>query len=254
MDKMLVVVFDNEAKALEGLQVLRDLDGNGEIFVYEAQVVAREPSGAVRVIDNKGIVAFSVIAGGGMLGALVGLLGGPVGALVGAGTGALIGWIADLEETGVSDEFIKEVETALRPGKVALLAEISEDWVTPLDTRMEEIGGVVFRRAYTLVKTTEDDRDAAAHRTEMERLKVERTQARSDRLAKIDAKIDGLRVKLENAIERKRAKMQLRQQQREAKIQALQAKANRAEGEARRRQEARIAELRREYEEKAAVS
>jgi glutamate-1-semialdehyde aminotransferase len=118
---------------------------------------------------------------------------------------------------------------------------------------MEDIGGLVFRRTRSFVETTEEDRDAAAHRAELEQLKVERTQARSDRLAKIDAKTDSLRVKLENAIERKRVKTQLRQQQREARIQALQAKANQTQGANRRRQEARIADLRREYEDKAAV-
>ena len=46
---------------------------------------------------------------------------------------------------------------------------------------------------------------------------------------------------------------QLRQQQREARIQALQKKADRSEGEIRRRQEARIAELRRDYAESKAL-
>jgi len=86
----------------------------------------------------------------------------------------------------------------------------------------------------------------------MEQLKAERAQARADRLAKIDAKIDNLRVKLENAIERKCVKMQMRQKQREAKIQALRAKADQSEGEIRGRQEARIADLRRDYAEMAA--
>jgi hypothetical protein len=118
---------------------------------------------------------------------------------------------------------------------------------------MERIGGVVFRRARTLVKNLQADRDAAAHRVEMEQLKAERAQARGERLAKIDAKIDSLRARLETALERRGFKMQLRQQQREAKIRALQAKADKAEGEIRRRREARIAELRRDYEEKPAL-
>lgn len=158
-----------------------------------------------------------------------------------------------MEETGVTDEFVQDVSGALTPGKVAVIADIDEDCVTALDMRMEEIGGLVFRRTRDFVRTTQDDRDAAAHRAEMDQLKAERAQARSDRLAKIEAKIDNLRAKLENAIERKRVKMQLRQQEREAKIQVLQTKANQAHGEVRRRREARIAELRRDYAEKAAV-
>ena len=253
MEKMIVVVFDNEAKALEGMQILRELDSEGEISVYGAQIVRKETGGLVKVIDNADLSGFPLIAGGTTVGALIGLLGGPVGALVGAGAGALIGSIGDAEEAGVTDEFVHDISKAMTPGKVAVIADIAEEWVTPLDTRMEHIGGVVFRRTRDLVKTTQDDRDAAAHRADMEQLQAERAQARSDRLAKIEAKIDNLRVKLESAMERKRAKMQLHQQQRAAKIQALEAKANQSQGEIRKRQEARIAEVQRDYAEKAAA-
>ena len=253
MEKMIIVVFDSESKALQGSQVLKELDAEGEITVYEAQIVGRDPNGSVHLIDKADMAALPMIAGGAGVGAFVGLLGGPVGALVGAAAGAMIGSIGDAEEVGLSDEFVNEVSTALTPGKVAVVAGIFEEWVTPLDTRMETIGGEVFRRTRTLVKTTQDDRDAAAHRAEMEQLKAERAQARSDRLAKIDAKIDNLRLKLEAAIERKRVKMQLRHAQREAKIEVLQAKADQASEDIRRRHEARIAELRRDYAEKVRV-
>lgn len=252
MEKMIVVVFENELKALEGLQALRELDSEGEISVYDEQIVAKEASGAVRVIDKGDTSAIPVIAGSTVVGTLIGFLGGPVGAFVGGATGALIGSISDLDE-GLTKEFLNDVTTALTPGKFALIADLAEEWVVPLDMRMESLGGVVFRRPRTLVETTEEDRDAAAHRAQMEQLQAERAQVRSDRLAKIDAKIDKLRIKLENALERKRVKMESRQQQRQAKIRALQTKANQAQGEARRRQEARIAELQREYAEKASV-
>ena len=252
MEKMIVIVFDSQSKAFDGFEILRHLDREGEISLYEAQIIAKEPSGALRLIDNPDNLAFPLIGGGTAVGALVGLLGGPVGALVGATAGALIGSIGDLEHSGVTDEFIGDVTTALTPGKVAVVADISEEWVTPLDTRVEQIGGVVFRRPRSAVKDTQDDRDAAAHRAEMEQLKAERAQARADRLAKIDAKIDSLRTKLENAIERKRVKMQLREREREARIETLKAKADQSQGEIRQRQEARIAEVRRDYEEKAA--
>jgi uncharacterized membrane protein len=252
MEKMIVVVFDNESKAFDGLLALSELDREGEISIYAEQVVVKEPGGTVRLIDNPDVSSFPTIGGGAAVGALIGLLGGPVGALVGAAAGAAIGTLTDVEESGVTNEFIDDVTRTLTHGKAALVADISEERMTPLDVRMEQLGGVVFRRARTLVQNTEDDRDAAAHRADMEQLKAERAQARADRLAKIDAKIDNLRVKLENAIERKCVKMQMRQKQREAKIQALRAKADQSEGEIRGRQEARIADLRRDYAEMAA--
>jgi hypothetical protein len=33
------------------------------------------------------------------------------------------------------------------PGKCPVVADVSEEWVTPVDTRMEALGGVVFRTA-----------------------------------------------------------------------------------------------------------
>jgi uncharacterized membrane protein len=254
MEKMIVIVFDNEQKALEGLEGIRWLDSDGTISVYGTQTVVKQPDGFIRVVDNPDLAGFPVApAGGAAVGAIVGLLGGPVGVPVGAAAGATIGAIGDMEDAGVTDAFINEIGKALTPGKAAIVANIAEEFVTPLDARMERSGGVVFRQMRYVAENMQDDRDAAAHQAEMEQLKVERAQARSDRLAKIDARIDHLRVKLENAIERKRIKMRLREQEREAKVKALQTKADRSEGEVRRRQEARIAELRHDYAEKAGV-
>ena len=252
MEQLIAVVFDDATKAFEGLKALGNLDNEGEIAIYEAQTVAKAPGGKVSVLQEKDKLTWPIIASGTAVGAFIGMLGGPVGVFLGAAAGAMVGTIGDAKELGVTDEFVEEVSTALTPGKVALVADIDEERTTPLDMRMEGVGGVVFRRIRTVVETTQDDRDAAAHQAELDALKAERQQARADRLAKIDARIDHLRVKLESAIERKRAKMQLRQQQLDARIEILQAKANREAGELRQRQAARIAALRREYAEKAA--
>jgi uncharacterized membrane protein len=253
MDKLIVVVFDNKSKALNGLHTLREMDNSGEISVYDAQLVERDPAtGTVRNVENIDLKGFPDLMGGTVIGTLVGLLGGPIGAIVGATGGMLIGAVADAREVGVTDEFVNDIRAALTPGKAALCALIDEgEWIMPLDTEMERFGGVVFRRIRSYEKERQEDIDAAAHRAEMEQLKAERAKAKADRLAKIDAKIDHLRVKLENAIERKRLNVQKRQQERDAKVKALQAKAAKSQGEIHSRQEARIAQLRRDYEEAA---
>ena len=86
------------------------------------------------------------------IGSLIGLLGGPIGLGIGATAGVLAGGVADLHAAGVRADFIDEVSAALTPGKYALAAEISEEWVTPVDTRMEALGGVVFRTPRMLSK------------------------------------------------------------------------------------------------------
>ena len=76
-------------------------------------------------------------------GSLAGLLGGPVGLAVGAATGTVAGSLFDLAVLGVGDDFLRGLEN-LTPGRVAVVGDIDEEWVTPLDTRMEALGGIVF--------------------------------------------------------------------------------------------------------------
>jgi uncharacterized membrane protein len=74
-----------------------------------------------------------------------------VGAVVGYGTGATVGVLSDIYNAGVSAgvgvDFVDTVSEKLTPGKTAVIAEVAEEWVTPLDTRMETIGGDVIRES-----------------------------------------------------------------------------------------------------------
>jgi len=53
------------------------------------------------------------------------------------------------------------------PGKFAVLAEVQEDWTTPVDVRMEAIDGTVFRRALSEVKHTVDEEEIAAMKADL---------------------------------------------------------------------------------------
>ena len=78
------------------------------------------------------------------------------------------------------------------PGKVAVVAEIDEDWTTPVDTRMEPIGGIVFRRALSAVKDTVNSEETAAMKADIAQIKAEHAQAHADRKARIQEKINQL--------------------------------------------------------------
>jgi uncharacterized membrane protein len=249
MEKLIVVIFDDERKANAGFDALRQLDREGEISVYEARMIAKEPGGSIRFLDTTDELALPVIGGATVAGAFVGLLGGPFGVVTGGVAGTLVSSLVHAAHLGITDDFVHDVSTALAPGKFALVADISEDRLTPLDARMEETGAAVFRQPRSEVVDAHLGLDPAADRAELERLKAERAQARSDHLAKIDARIEALRRKLEDALERDRRKMLLRQSQRSARIQTLQVKADGAQGEVRRRLEARISEFRRDHQE-----
>ena len=78
MDRMLVVVFDNEVKAYEGRKALLQLDNEGSISVYAYAVLAKRADGtaSVKQGDDSGPIGTLF---GTSFGSLIGLLGGPVG-------------------------------------------------------------------------------------------------------------------------------------------------------------------------------
>jgi hypothetical protein len=92
------------------------------------------------------------------LGSLVGLLGGPVGLAVGALTGTLVGAMRDIWVAGVDIDFIAQAQARLQTGKVALVAEIEEEWVVPVDTALEAVGGQVLRRSRNVLPTRRSTR------------------------------------------------------------------------------------------------
>src|SRR5262245_65397605 len=97
MDRMLVVVFDNESKAYEGKEALLQLDGEGSITAYGYAVVAKDSDGnpALKEGDDSGPLGTLT---GTALGSLIGLLGGPVGLDIGATVGFTAGANAVLEQ------------------------------------------------------------------------------------------------------------------------------------------------------------
>jgi uncharacterized membrane protein len=95
MERMLVVVFNDESKAYEGSRALNQLDGEGSIAIHAESVITKNADGTATLKQAEGDFPIRTIAGT-ALGGLVGLLGGPVGFGMGAAAGAMAGSIGDL--------------------------------------------------------------------------------------------------------------------------------------------------------------
>jgi len=221
---MLVVVFDTEPKAYEGKKALDQLDGEGSIVVYAYAVVGRNADGTtvVRQSDDPGPLGTLV---GTSVGALIGLLGGPVGAAVGAAAGLAAGGTVDLNNARIGEDFIDDVKQQLQPNKFVVVAEIQEDWTTPVDTRMEAIGGKVFRRALSEVEDTVNDEDTAAMKADMAQMQAEHAKASAGRKAKLDEKINQLDSKIQAQLEKFKQRRKAAEAQAKAKVEVLKAKA-----------------------------
>jgi uncharacterized membrane protein len=221
---MLVVIFDTENKAYEGKKALSQLENAGSIVVYAHAVVGTNADGTttVKQSDDPGPLGTLV---GTSVGALIGLLGGPVGVAIGATAGLIAGGAVDLDNSKVGVDFVDDVRQQLQPGRFAVVAEIQEDWTTPVDTRMEAIGGTVYRRALSEVRQTVNQEDAAAIKADIAQMKAEHAEARADRKAKLMGKINQLDSKLQAQLEKAKQRRQAAEAQAKAKVEVLKAKA-----------------------------
>ena len=224
MDRMLVVVFDTETKAYAGKQALIQLDNEGSISLYAYAVVAKNADGTANVKQGDDSGPLGTLTGT-AVGSLIGLLGGPVGFAIGATAGMVTGGAVDLHNARIGEDFVADVTKELTPGKFAVVAEVQEDWTTPVDVRMEGIGGKVFRRALSEVTHTVNEKDVTAMKADVAQMKAELAKAHADRKAKIQEKINKLDSKIQAHLEKAKERRDAAEQQAKAKAEILKAKA-----------------------------
>jgi uncharacterized membrane protein len=227
MDRMLVVVFDNEAKAYEGKTALQQLADEGSVKIYGYAIIAKGAEGtpSIKQSDNSGPLGSLF---GMSLGALIGALFGPVGLALGASAGLGSGAAIDFTNLGVGQDYLDDVSKALTPTKVALVAEVDEDWTTPVDSRMEPLGGIVFRRALADVQDQVHQENLAAMKADLAQFKAEQAQAHADRKAKLQEKINQLDSKIQAQLEKDKLRREVAQRKAQANIQTLKDKAKQA--------------------------
>jgi uncharacterized membrane protein len=251
MDKMIVTVFDTEAKAYEGLRALGELHREGSLTVYADAVVAKDANGTVALRQSGSIGPVDTLLGG-ATGTLIGLLGGPAGAAAGMLVGSVGGSALDIANLGVGADFVDDVSNRLTPGRAAVVAEIEEEWITPLDDRMDGIGGRVYRRSRRDVIDYQDERDAAALQHELDQMRKELAQAKGEAKEKLNAKIASTQAALKSAEDRAKARIDSANKTIDSKIQALKEHASRSTGEVKARLEQQIAEIKADRDSRAA--
>jgi uncharacterized membrane protein len=248
MERMLVVVFDDEPRTYEGSHALNQLDAEGSIAIHAEAVIKKNADGTVTIKQSEDDFPIRTL-GGTAIGSLIGLLEGPVGLAVGATAGLLAGSVGDLHAAGVDAEFVDEVAATLSPGKCAVIADVSEEWVTPVDARMEALGGTVFRKARKNVEDDERARDVAELREDIDQLKAEVAHTRGERKAKLQARIDKLNAELQAKLDQAKQQADQVKSETEAKVQALQNKAEKTQGEIKATFDARVKRIRDDHEE-----
>ena len=246
MSKFVVVILPNETTAYEGIGAFKALHAENSLTVYSMAVVAKDKDGKILVRETDEIGAPS-IALGALLGGLIGVFGGPIGIIAGAAGGALIGSMGDLFNLGLSTSFVEKVSTELAPGKTAVIAEVDEAWQTPLDTRMEKLGGVVLRNWRGDFEDEQIAMEIAAAKDSYEHLKAEYVHAKDDTKANLKAKLEQAKTQFESTEMRAKARIKVLDEDLKEKVAVLEKQMGDAEAGAKEKINKKIAELKADY-------
>ena len=244
MDKMIVIVFDGEPAAYAGSRALKELHWEGSITLYSGSVIVKESNGRIQL---KQVVNL-----------------GQAGSILGTATCALVGALADEAHTGmgnafggqppnlggagVSEDFLRDVARSLRAGKSAVVAEIEEDWITPLDSLMDMLGGIVFRRVRAELADAQLEREAIVLHAETKHLRDELSHVVGPAKMKLQVKAEEARARLERARDQAQRRLDAMMTEADAKVRSLQAQAASAADYAKANIERRIADIQAEYQ------
>jgi len=195
MERMLVAVFDNEAKAHEGSAALQRLGDDGEIAVHTVRIFARHEDGTITSEEILDALPEGTM-GSTAVGSLLGLLGGPVGLAIGAAGGLLVGATADYAKKRVTTDFAQQVADDLTPGRTAIVAEVDEEEPEAVDARLQPLGTTVLRRDLSDVADREYEREMATIKSDLAGVE-----------AKLSARAARLRAKADSVVQRMERKL-----------------------------------------------
>jgi uncharacterized membrane protein len=198
-DNVVVVSFGedaaNDKNAYQALTDIKELDSQGQITLAGAAVVTRHLDGRVEIKSEVGDLPYEGTASGGLVGLLVGIIGGPLGMLFGGATGLLVGSLFDIDDATTTESVLSDISKHVRPGRTAVLAQVTEQSREVIDTAMWKLGGEVMRRP---VVDVEEEIAAAqeAQRTAEQEARKELHKARHEqRKEDAHAKVEELKAK-----------------------------------------------------------
>jgi uncharacterized membrane protein len=151
MTQLIVIAFDHFDDARNAMANLRSLEHQGQIGFEDTAIVERDPDGTAHVKNEISGTTETAAAIGALIGGLVTFVFPLAGIALGAALGALVGRSLD---RGVSDKFVDEVKTTLRPGRSALFLVVRESNADAVLAALRQYRGDVLQT--TLDSETEE--------------------------------------------------------------------------------------------------
>jgi DNA repair exonuclease SbcCD ATPase subunit len=151
--------------------------------------------------------------------------------------------MVDLYNEGVSLDFIDEVGGSLKPGKVAVVSEVDEMWVVPVETELGKLGATTFRRYTGDIVDEQLTREAEETKADLEQLRKEMSEAVGSAKATVQARIEADERKLDALDARIEAQSEKQTAQFKQRMAKLQEQLKSANDRRKSEIEARIVEL-----------
>lgn len=157
MSNLIVIAYPDQATAEQARAELVEATREHLVQLEDAVVVVHEHDGKIKLHQAFSATGMGA-AGGAMWGGLIGLLFlAPLfGMAIGAASGALGGKLSD---TGVNDNFMKDLGAKMPPGSAALIALGQSQARDKLVERMRPFGGEIIQ---TSLSKDEEERLQAA--------------------------------------------------------------------------------------------
>jgi uncharacterized membrane protein len=144
MAQVIVISLQEEAKAIEALHKLNELESQGDISIYDKVMVRKNADGKCEILKEDSSSGWRALTGM-SVGSLIGLIGGPVGFVVGLYAGTVVGAIAELSHYDFADDFVTKIENEIPVGTVAIIAEVDELSDVFIDTTLKPYNAVITR-------------------------------------------------------------------------------------------------------------
>jgi uncharacterized membrane protein len=206
MTNLIVITFSNESKAIDGSHKLSELESFGDISIFERVMVKKDANGNVTVLETDTTEGLRTVSGM-AIGTMLGALGGPVGMLAGMLAGTMTGAVLESDHFDFSEDFGTKISKRLQPGTVALIAEISEEGPSIVDTALEPLATAISRSDvdYEYDEYVDDQIEEIDDDISAERAKIKSAVA-TDK-SKIQKKVDQLKEKRKKRIQELKAKV-----------------------------------------------
>ena len=142
MNQLIVIAFDHFDDARSAMANLRSIERDGRIRFEDTAIVERDPDGTAHVKNEVSGTTETATVVGAVIGGVVTFAFPLAGVAIGAALGAAIGAMLD---RGVSQKFVDEVKTTLRPGRSALFLVVRQSYADATMAVLRQFHGDVIQ-------------------------------------------------------------------------------------------------------------